>query len=106
MKRWHWWAPLVAFLIAGNLGAQEKTFTITITAGKHAYKNTPVVVPLRLPRALANIPLILLTNDNTKEALVGQLTAPGLLTEGIKTADADLARRDLHFILPSLAAGS
>jgi hypothetical protein len=34
-----------------------------------------------------------------KSEVLGQLTAPGLLTEHIKPQDAKLVRRDLHFVL-------
>ena len=68
MKRLHWWAPLVAFLVAGNVGAQEKTITITVTAGKHDYKNTPVTVPLSLPEGdLAKVRQIGLVVSRTRE---------------------------------------
>jgi Methane oxygenase PmoA len=102
MKRLRWWLPLVAFLLAGNVGAQEKTFTITVTAGKHDYTNAPVTVPLSVPNAAAGLNLAELSGQE----LVGQLTEPGITTEAIPPAGKDLIRKDLHFVLPVLRAGT
>jgi hypothetical protein len=113
MKRCFVWAPLAAFLVAGSVGAQDETkavhglfkpLPVTVTAGKHDYQNTPVVVPLNLPDPLLRAGVVL-KNKDTGTTLIGQLTAPGLLTEGVKRQDPRLKRCDLHFIVPSLKAG-
>jgi len=107
MKRLLFWASLVALLLAGTARAQVvKMVTITVTAGKHDYKNTPVTVPLSLPKELALERLATLeTKDSPNGPTLCQLTAPGIMTEGVKTAADNLVRRDLHFILLRLQAG-
>lgn len=88
----------------GNAMAEERTFKITMTvvADNHDYKNTPVTVPLSLPKELAKVTL---ATDEFLAPSWGQLTAPGILTENVKPAGDNLVRRDLHFIVPAMRAG-
>ncbi len=91
-------------LLAGGVRAQDKTYEITVTAGKHDYKNVPVVVPLSVPKNLAFTKHVMLTRPAGAQ-LPGQLTAPGLTTEHLKPKGDGLVRLDLHFLLPELKAG-
>jgi hypothetical protein len=95
---------LFALLFVRVVHAEEKTITITVTAGKHDCKDIPVCVPLSLPKTLAKVESAQCGEE--KAAFLGQLTAPGITTEHIKPADKDSVRRDLHFILPSLKSGA
>ncbi len=78
-------------------------FDIAVSAGQDDRTNTPVCVPLSLSKGQAKAELVSLTTPDGK-GLVGQLTAPGLLTESVEPAKGEV-RRDLHFILPALKAG-
>jgi hypothetical protein len=104
------WAAIPLGLSSG----QEKVLPITIkvTAGKHRYRYTPVCVPLSLPASQAKatgatFPIKSSTDPAYKDTVVyGQLTPPGLATEGIKPRHPGLVRRDFHFILAGLEPGS
>jgi hypothetical protein len=104
MKHLFFWTFLVAHLTVGNAAAQQMKLTITITAGKHDYKNTPVVVPLSVPEEMRFATLERFREPRYTFGSV-QLTAPQLSTEAISATAANLVRRDLHFVLPSLKAG-
>jgi hypothetical protein len=103
MKHLVFWACLVTPLTAANAAGKDVKVGITITAGKDDYKNTPVVVPLSVPKTIRFAAVE--SEGKPSRTLPAQLTAPALLTEGIKASSADLVRRDLHFILPGLKAG-
>src|ERR1700747_3033729 len=106
MKGFLFLSFLAVLLFAGPGPAKEKTFLITITAGKHDYRNTPVTIPLSLPKELAQEnPVALETKGSLNGPDMGQLTAPGILTENVPPSAANLVRRDLHFIVPHLPAG-
>lgn len=77
--------------------------TLTVASGKQNRAQTPVCVPLSLPREAAegHVP-VLRTADG--RAWPAQLTAPGLRTEAV-TAREGCLRRDLHFLLPALGKG-
>jgi hypothetical protein len=94
-------ALLAAILPAGARAAND--FELTIDAGKTDRTDTPVCVPLSLPKDAAKSVYALLIKSDGKEILA-QLTAPGLFTESVPPAK-DQVRRDLHFILPTLKAG-
>jgi hypothetical protein len=104
MKRHTLFATLLALLLPAGARAVDKDFTLTVTAGKTDRTSTLVCVPLSLPEKLAREQLALLRLPEGG-ALLGQLTAPGLLTESIKPAK-DEVRRDLHLFLPPLKAGA
>src|SRR5437899_297674 len=95
-------AALSLILLVGARCA-GKEFEIAVTAGKTDRVNTPVCVPLSLPKDLAKLELALLEAPDGKQFLA-QLTGPGLLTESIAPAKGE-ERRDLHFVLSSLEAG-
>jgi len=99
-------AALAAFacctLAAPAPAAERHTFSITVTAGKHARSQTPVSVPITLPAALAQVTTASLSGPNNA-GFMGQVTAPGLLAESTAAPEGRV-RRELHFILPSLKA--
>ncbi|MGE3806821.1 MAG: DUF6807 family protein [Gemmataceae bacterium] len=98
MVRCAMWAGVVALAVAGNCQAQN-TFEITVSAGKVDRVNTPVTVPLTVPADQAKTGLATLEAEG--KTLIGQVTAPGLLSK----QEGKLAR-ELHFILPELKAGA
>jgi hypothetical protein len=104
MRRLTPWVALLALALPPALLADEKPLTITVSAGKHDYKNVPVCIPLSVPKSHAKSTFALLT-ANKAAHIEGQLTAPAIRTEGIPASDKTLVRRDLHFILPELKAG-
>jgi hypothetical protein len=99
--------PLALLLLTGPARAQDKiTLTITIKAGKHDRRDTPLVVPLSVPKALGEEGhAVFKKGENTVVVSGGQLTAPGLTTEHIKPSKDGEVRRDLHLHLPRLDAG-
>ena len=98
----------VALLFASQsfAPAQSPKLEITVLAGKHDEQNVPVTVPMEVPMALAKTHYARLKSATSDHALIGQWTAPGLLTEGIHAKDTSRVRRDLHFVLPELKAGA
>jgi hypothetical protein len=102
---------LIAALVLAPAGptrsfAQEHKIEITVTAGKEDAKNVPLVVPTEISPKLAKVIHVRLREAGSKELIIGQWTAPGLITEAIRPKDKTLVRRDLHFVLPELKAGS
>jgi hypothetical protein len=96
-------AALLPLVLPAAARAAGMDFEITITAGKNDRTNTPVCVPMSLPKELAAAELAWHAGPDGKGPL-GQFTSPGLLTESIAPAKGEV-RRDLHFILPALKAG-
>jgi hypothetical protein len=94
---------LLTILPPAGARAAGTELTITIDAGKTDRANTPVCVRLSLPDVKFQGNLALLSAPDGKQ-IVGQVTAPGLLTESIKAGDGQ-RRLDLHFVLPELKAG-
>ncbi len=92
-------------LLAGacTVRAEEKAFTITVSAGKHDYKNEPVVVPLSLPATFKQ-PILKKVAWPGQRGLA-QLTRPGITTESVKGEGSNTVRRDLHLLVPELKAG-
>jgi hypothetical protein len=103
MPRYILVAALLTILLPISARAAGTELTITLAAGKTDRANTPVCVPLSLPKDLADVGEANVCLPD-KGLLFGQLTAPGLLTESVKAADGKV-RRDLHFVLPALKAG-
>ncbi len=98
---------LMLSLAAGSpILAQEKTYSITVTGGKVDATNVPICVPMEVSAGWAKATNVGMQAADRKEPMVGQFTAPGIVTEGITAKDKALVRRDLHFILPILKAGS
>lgn len=79
--------------------AAEKSYQLTLSAGEFDREQTPVKVTLEVPEELKDATVAELTTAGGQK-IVGQLTAPGVLN----VADGKNAR-ELHFILPKLAAG-
>jgi len=99
-------ALLLGLVPTAQATAKPMTVVVTLTAGQHDYKNTPVTIPLSLPKELANEALASVeSNDAQSGPRLAQLTAPGILTEGVKASAANLVRRDLHVIIAALKAG-
>jgi hypothetical protein len=97
-------AVLLSVLVpAGARAADKEGFELTVTAGKIDRTNTPVCVPLSLPKEFTKLERALLKKPDGK-VILGQFTAPGLLTESDAPPEGEV-RRDLHFILPGLKAG-
>ena len=86
--------------------AQDKKLEVTVSGGKEDAKNVPIRLPLEVPAPWAKANHVSLQALGSKDALIGQWTAPGIITEGIPLKDKTLVRRDLHFVLPLLKAGS
>jgi len=83
--------------------SRTETLKITLAAGTHDRTNTPVRLPVSVPKAFAEAREVSLKGRKGVR-LVGQLTAPGLLADP-EPAGRDMVARELHFILPSLEAG-
>jgi hypothetical protein len=104
MKRWV--AVLVLGLTAAQIGrAQDNVLVVAISSEKHEYRNTPLRVPLSVPKEWANFDEVAVEIDNGDETTrgVGQLTPPGITTESIRPTKEGLVRRDLHVVLPQMA---
>lgn len=82
-------------LCASSAPAETKSLTVTLTAGAHERVHLPVRVPLDTDAASVTV------QDAAGQSLPGQLTAPGLASRAGKPG-----QRELHFILPRLAAGA
>jgi hypothetical protein len=96
-----------AFLVLWQdlIAAETLKLQLTVSAGKTDRTNVPVRVPLSLPKTFVRTTTAELRLDDTK-SLPGQFTDPGIVTSRIKPSEKDLVRRDLHFILPGLKAGT
>lgn len=94
---------LGSIVLLGARGAvAEELFRVTVAAGATDRQNTPVCVPLELAAEQAELSRVSLV-DADGERLVGQVTRPGLLDD--RQAAKGQVLRELHFILPQLAAG-
>src|SRR5262249_28393292 len=103
MKRRGMPALFVVLLLAIPCKAQVHRFEVTVAAGKHDYKWVPVRVPITVPEAVQGVWYAKLEGKDL--VLHGQVSNPGILTQQRKAA-ADGRTRELHFILPSLKAGT
>jgi hypothetical protein len=106
MRRLAPYAVLLVLSAPAALRGEEKTYSITITAGKQDYKDMVVCVPLSLPKALATNKAVVELKVDGARIGPSQLTAPGLLTDHIKPSAPGLVRRDLHLHVISLKAGN
>jgi hypothetical protein len=95
-------AALSALLLTAGARAAGRDFELTVKAGKTDSPATLVCVPLSLPKSLATEQLAGVRYKG--DLSVGQLTAPGLLTESMEPPKGQV-RRDLHIYLPPLKAG-
>ncbi len=91
------WLAL-GLLTASPAFAADAVFEITVDAGKFDRQSTPVSVALPLSGASQATIVQLVSGD---DSIPAQLTAPGL-----RGPMANAPSRTLHFILPSLKAGS
>lgn len=85
--------------------AANKQYDVVVDAGKHDRVNEPVKVSLVLPEELKDVLLAEQVETDKKIRILGQLTKPGLL-DALTKIRPGYVRRDLHFILPNLKAGS
>lgn len=86
--------------LAASAEAATQEIRFTVSAGKHDRTNTPVVVPVKVAPGVAEVQAATLTAGKGN-LLAGQVTRPGLHSD----AAADPLAREIHFILPRLAAG-
>lgn len=86
-----------------SLLALTVVLQLTVFAGKHDRFNTPARVAITLPASMAEVRSVVLKAPDGKQ-IVGQLTAPGLLSRPAQAPKGQV-RRELHFILPGLEAG-
>jgi hypothetical protein len=100
MKRW--FAALALGLAITNLGrAQENIIKIDVEPMPAGVATTPLCIPLSVPPAWAKyteVAVDVITGRDMASA-VGQLTAPGIITEAIKPSKQGLVRRDLHVVV-------
>ncbi len=99
------WLSLVAFFAVAQVGlTQNNVLKIDVAPVKFQEANLPLTIPLSVPKAWAEINEVEIVGQaavDGRPMLVGQLTAPGLVTESIKPTKDGLVRRDLHIILPA-----
>ncbi|MFO0928427.1 MAG: DUF6807 family protein [Gemmataceae bacterium] len=95
---------LAALLLAASSALSASSVEFTVAAGKQARHNEPVCVPLQLPAGTEVDAVVSVVDADGKTIAIGQVTGPGLRTESIK-AKSGMVRKDLHFVLPELAAG-
>jgi hypothetical protein len=88
-------------VLAAGSPAASHTVAFTVSAGKHDRSNEPVCVPLRLPASITAIDKVEIRDARDKLVAAGQVTHASLRTE---QAGKDL--QELHFVLPTLAAGA
>jgi len=105
-----WMIGLAAAMAGSSALAENKTYELTVAAGKYDRVNTPVCVLLEESNVQANNNPVILKEaksvklvDEKGVELPAQLTKPGLL-HGADEAGANVVR-ELHFILPDLKQG-
>ena len=99
MKRVLLAVVLASCAAAMPAGPQPKRFIELEIAHGHDSENVQVCVPLSMTKADSVKPSLIVEYvvGDAKRIAVGQVTAPGLLTEEIKPSAPDLLRRDIHF---------
>jgi hypothetical protein len=100
---------VLACLVLGSASVQAQNIEITLEGGKHDLKNVPVCVPLSLTKEHADrvrFETRRLFSPGDTRGIEGQFTFPGITTRHIRETGKGLQRRDLHFILPELKAGT
>ena len=85
---------LLLALLWAAAASPTSAVEITVTAGDHHRKNTPVHVSLEIPGGQENAVAVELTSGG--ETLIGQITGPSLLSE--------TRSRELWFVVPDLGA--
>lgn len=91
-------------LSSSGIAQDSHTLSITVAAGKHNRKQTPVKVAVSIPQALRGALIVPLKTDGG-ETIIGQLSTSGGLAFPMADAEEGTVRRVLHFVLPELAAG-
>ena len=95
----------LAFVLAASADGQEShSLKITVAAGKHDRKETPVKVAVEIPQSLRGALIVPLKTEGG-QAILGQLSTSGGLAFANGRAGEGRVSRVLHFILPELAAG-
>jgi hypothetical protein len=104
MLRFFSLGALTLLAVSAAMAQDAHQLTLTVTAGKHDRRQTPVKVPLEIPKLLSGA-LIVPLKAESGETIVGQLsTSGGLLSEEVQSQEGTVGRY-LHFVLPELAAG-
>jgi hypothetical protein len=101
-------AAIVVVALAAPVTAQDRSIDLEITHTSDGMFPT-FCVPLSLSKedAARRELLVNVAGETAKATVLGQLTAPGLLTEHIKPSGADLVRCDLHVeLFGSFKAGT
>jgi len=93
------WIALVSLLWLSAASAAEHSFKITVEAGKVDRENSPVYVPVKVPKTFAYRASVTVTDAAGKE-LPGQLVYRGRSKDPEGNFETQLL-----FILPKLAAG-
>jgi hypothetical protein len=93
-------AVFVLLAFQHQAGAQSAAIELTVSAGDADRQNTPVKAQVQVPEALAGAQLVRFEGHD----FVGQLSKPGLLAPTLEAAKG-MVVRELHFVLPELAAG-
>jgi hypothetical protein len=103
MKRWL--AVLASALVLSNaIVAQDNSIKIDVA---NSAVNAPLTIPLSVSKehsTLTEVAVDFITNRDVPQA-VGQLTAPGIVTEAVKPAKDGLIRLDLHVVVTTPCMG-
>jgi hypothetical protein len=91
----------VLLLLAAACPAASYSVPFTVSAGKHDRTYELVCVPVRLPDGVTAITKVEIRDGKGKLVAAGQITPASLKTEQLGKDS-----HELHFVLPSLAAGS
>jgi hypothetical protein len=86
--------------------AQDDVIRIEVKGGKQGLENVPLTIPLSVPKEYADLtePIVVISKDVNRKGAIGQLTSPGIMTDGVKPTKEGFVRRDLHVVLPVIAA--
>jgi hypothetical protein len=101
---------IVSSAVASILGlvapgsASSQGVTIEVEAGDHDRQNTLVTTPIDVPGSLSRSGMLALVPDEGP-MILAQLTGPRLLEAEAESLPAGWDRKELHVILPDLAAG-
>lgn len=92
----------IAVVIASSTFISAAPLRVVVDAGKHARKDVVVRTLVAIDQADAKQVDVKVVGDG--QTLAGQLTAPSLLAQ-VKEPSSGKVTRELHFVVPSLAAG-
>jgi hypothetical protein len=95
----------LAVALCGDAYAASAKLIVTLDAGKHNRKNTPVKVVVTLPAALKDSQLARQTDVPKGTAILAQVTKLGLFASSDAADDKDTIVRELHFVVPELKSG-